>query len=333
MDKIDFVIIWVDGNDPQWINEKNKYSLRDDESTAVNRFRDWNNLQYWFRGVETFAPWVNKIHFVTYGHLPEWLDESHPKLNIVKHTDYIPSNCLPTFSSHPIELNLHRIEGLSEKFVYFNDDMFIIKNVEISDFFVDGLPCDGARMCLLPTVPRSLFHNILYNDICMLNSKFQKDEVIKANFLKYVNFRYGLKPSIRNLLFTLLDKKEFPSFLYDHLPAPYLKSTFIDVWDNFEEDLIKTSLNKFRNIEDINQYIFRYWQFASGNFKPIDMRKFGKGFSLPQDLVNVTRAIEQQQHKMICINDNDDNIDFEAAIKLINGSFDKILPRKSAYEK
>ena len=107
---IDFVIIWVDGNDKQWQAEKAKY----DGKTVTNansevRFRDWDNLQYWFRGVEKFAPWVNKIHFVTWGHLPKWLDTTNPKLNIVNHKDYIPSKYLPTFNSHTIELNLSLI--------------------------------------------------------------------------------------------------------------------------------------------------------------------------------------------------------------------------------
>ena len=54
------------------------------------RYRDWDNLQFWFRGVEKFAPWVNKIHFVTYGHLPKWLNVNNKKLNIVNHKDFMP---------------------------------------------------------------------------------------------------------------------------------------------------------------------------------------------------------------------------------------------------
>ena len=83
--------------------------------------------RWWFRAVEKFAPWVNKIHFVTYGHLPKWLNIDNPKLNIAKHSDFIPQKYLPTFSSFPIEVNLHRIKGLAERFVYFNDDMFLLK--------------------------------------------------------------------------------------------------------------------------------------------------------------------------------------------------------------
>ena len=124
---IDFVMIWVDGNDPEWQKEKAKYDER--VVTTANsevRYRDWDNLQYWFRAVEKFAPWVNKIHFVTWGHLPPWLDTSNPKLHVVNHKDFIPEEYLPTFSSHTIELNLHRIEGLAERFVYFNDDTFLM---------------------------------------------------------------------------------------------------------------------------------------------------------------------------------------------------------------
>jgi len=116
---IDFVMIWVDGNDPEWQKEKAKYdgSVVTTANSEV-RYRDWDNLQYWFRAVEKYAPWVNKIHFVTWGHIPKWLDTTNPKLNIVKHSDFIPEEYLPTFSSHTIELNLHRIEGLAEIFQF-----------------------------------------------------------------------------------------------------------------------------------------------------------------------------------------------------------------------
>ena len=126
---IDFVITWVDGNDPKWQEEKDKTLIAQGLGVHIDgrkeRYRDWDNLQYWFRGVEKYAPWVRKIHFVTWGHMPEWLNVDHPKLHIVKHEDFIPKEFLPTFNSHTIEWNFHRIEGLSEHFLYFNDDMFL----------------------------------------------------------------------------------------------------------------------------------------------------------------------------------------------------------------
>lgn len=133
-EKVDFVILWVDGNDPEWQASKAKYTADKGQDASANRYREWENLKYWFRGVEKFAPWVNNVYFVTCGHYPEWLNLEHPKLRFVRHEDFIPKECLPTFSSRPIDMNLHRIEELSEHFVYFNDDMFLIDKVEKTDF-------------------------------------------------------------------------------------------------------------------------------------------------------------------------------------------------------
>ena len=98
---MDFVLIWVDGGDAEWQKEKAKYSGTP-VGDAAARFRDWGLLKYWFRGVEKFAPWVDKVHFVTCGHTPEWLNLDHPKINFVKHSEYIPEKYLPTFNSHTI---------------------------------------------------------------------------------------------------------------------------------------------------------------------------------------------------------------------------------------
>ena len=94
--EIDFVITWVDGSDPAWLREKAAYGGQEinERTPSVDardvRYLDHGLLRYWFRGVEKFAPWVRKIHFVTWGHLPAWLDTGHPKLHIVRHEDYIP---------------------------------------------------------------------------------------------------------------------------------------------------------------------------------------------------------------------------------------------------
>jgi hypothetical protein len=66
--QIDFVITWIDMNDPKWQQEFALYSGKIDNTKneiSEARFRDYGFLKYWFRGVENFAPWVRKIHFVT----------------------------------------------------------------------------------------------------------------------------------------------------------------------------------------------------------------------------------------------------------------------------
>ena len=101
---IDIVILWVDGSDPTWLEEKRKYappSAKD--SNSVNRYRDWGLLPYWFRCIEKHAPWARKVHFVTWGHVPAFLNLNAPKLHVVKHRDFIPEEYLPTFSSIPLK--------------------------------------------------------------------------------------------------------------------------------------------------------------------------------------------------------------------------------------
>ena len=148
---IDFVIAWVDGSDTEWQKEKARFETGSTSGDRREiRFRDWDNLRYWFRAVEMYAPWVNRIHFVTWGHFPKWLNTEHPKLHIVKHEDFIPSEFLPTFNSHTIEWNFHRILGLSERFVYFNDDMFLLNQIRPENFFIGEKPVD--MLALQPDV-------------------------------------------------------------------------------------------------------------------------------------------------------------------------------------
>lgn len=116
---MDFVQLWVDSNDTEWQAEFKLYAAINNGDKRDVRYRDWENLKYWFRGIEKFAPWVERVHLVTCGHYPDWLNLNCPKLNFVRHSDFIPSSWLPTFNVNTIELNLHRIKGLAEDFVFF----------------------------------------------------------------------------------------------------------------------------------------------------------------------------------------------------------------------
>ena len=173
MSKIDFVIPWVDGSDPNWITEKNRY-IEEDGDKRNQRFRDWHLLKYWFRGVEKNAPWVNRIHFITWGHIPAWLNTNHERLSVVFHEDYIPHKYLPTFNANTIELNLHRIKNLCQKFVYFNDDIFIIKKIKQADFFFKERPCSMAGLGIPGGLEEKIYNNILLNNNRILNKHFMQ---------------------------------------------------------------------------------------------------------------------------------------------------------------
>ena len=331
---VDFVIAWVDGNDEEWQKEKTKYlpkrNLYGNDKSF--RYRDWDNLQYWFRAVEKFTPWVRKVHFVTYGHLPNWLNIDNPKLAVVKHTDYIPAKYLPTFSPRPIELNMHRIPDLAERFVYFNDDMFIIKPMPLTDFFSNGLPTDFCILSKLHSPTKGDFTAYAkINNLCLLNSNFDKKEQMAKFFWKWASPVYGVN-ALRNLVF--YGQHHFNGFANNHLTFSYLKETFEDVWLKEEETLDETCRNKFRSKVDVNQWLMRYWQLASGNFVPCPRHYKGEVFEVSGNVQKnsmLYEAIEHQKYRIVCINDNPD-LDFEGVRDRIKEAFEKILPEKSSFE-
>lgn len=340
MHDIDFVMIWVDGDDPEWKKEKEKYkpdrTLKIDD--GEERYRDWNNLKYWFRAVEKFAPWVRKVHFVTCGQLPDWINLSAPKLHFVKHSNYMPKEYLPTFSSHPIELNLHRIEGLSNQFVYFNDDMFLCRYVEPELFFKKGVPIHPAVLhAILPIddANSEIMSHIYLNMMTAVNRNFDAKASISKNRSKWFNPGYcGLKGLAMNLFNA--QHHGFVGFENEHLPVPILKCTMDEVWEKEYDLLHGTSLRKFRSSLDVSQYLFRYWDLAKGNFEAIYAGRLGKRFSLKEDCRKICGVITSQKYRMICLNDVNEPCDrnqFEKVKKQINEAFDFILPEKSSFEK
>ena len=323
---IDFVITWVDGDDPVWRQEYERYATKEDKSCNNNgaRYRDWGVLRYWFRTVELYAPWVRTIHLVTCGHFPDWLNVDNPRLNLVKHQDFIPKQYLPTFSANPIELNLHRIEGLSERFVFFNDDMMVVSPVKPSDFFVRGLPRDVA----VRNIPMLYqIGHINLNDINIINREFDFYSQFKKNIWKWLNYRYGIH-CLRSLVF--LPFKEFTGAKNCHVANAYLKSTFETVWNKYGDELDKTCHNRFRSISDVNQWLFKYWQIVSGSFYP-QWINYGTTYCI-NETKRLRADLTTHRKKLICLQDAEGMSDISRLKGEIINIFQQKFPEKSSFE-
>ena len=329
MEKIDYVVTWVDGNDPVWLEERSRYLPENDSSAGANiRFRDWGLMRYWFRGVEKFAPWVNNVYFVTWGHCPEWLNTEHQKLKIIRHEDYIPEECLPTFNSNVIELFMHRIPGLSEQFVLFNDDTFITNYVRESDFFQKGLPCETVILGqTFGLSPEEVFHRTIFNNIAIINKYFSKYTVMRKYWKKFFHIKYG-KELIRTVLLTPFS--HFSGFLDTHLPASHLKSTFEEVWEKEATLLLECGGHRFRCKDDVTHWVMKNWRTCQGRFVPRSI-SWGKSFYIGNN-PRMIDAIKKRKYKAICLNDSDPDLDFEKYQKELIEAFETILPEKSGFE-
>lgn len=333
---IDIVIMWVDGSDPQWLKEKAKY--RNDSFSvddAINRYRDWDNLQYIFRGIEQFMPWVNRVHLITWGHLPNWLNHENDKLNIVRHEDFIPNECLPVFNANPIEINLHRINNLSDKFILFNDDMFVVRKVSRSIFFSkDGLPREQVAPVTLNSLSTAdVMSHILLNNNAIMNQEYKPHRLSMQVWYKMFSPRNGLESLLRSLLLLPFSLRAVQSPDIPHMPSPFLKRTFVEVWSKYPESMMQTSRSKFRSITDVNQYLFKQWQIMSNSFKPLNIKKYSRYVSnFPQDLPRLASAFSNRRCKLLCINDNSVEGDFEVIKHEVNTYLNKRLPNKSSFE-
>ncbi|KAJ8007052.1 hypothetical protein DPEC_G00113570 [Dallia pectoralis] len=124
---------------------------KQDEDVSASRFEDNEELRYSLRSVEKHAPWVRHVFIVTNGQIPSWLNLDNPRVTVVTHQDIFQNlTHLPTFSSPAIETHIHRIPGLSQKFVYLNDDVMFGKDVWPDDFFSHS---KGQKVYLTWPVP------------------------------------------------------------------------------------------------------------------------------------------------------------------------------------
>jgi hypothetical protein len=222
---IDVVYTWVDGDDPEFGSQL-RHFLGAAEASGKNaflteRWRNHDELKYGLRSVASFAQWVNHIYIVTNGQIPKWF-AAHQKISIVTHDQILERKYLPTFNSHVIESALHRIPGLSEHYIYFNDDVMLLRPIEPNDLFTgNGLMYNFLSRERYPNGPAT-------------------DEDLPSvqgakNAMQLIHGQWGV----------WLDRR------YKHTFHPLLKSVAEENERRFERQFSEFRQNKFRSINDI----------------------------------------------------------------------------------
>lgn len=343
MDKIDFVQTWVDSNDPAWKARKEEAwqqlfpgekPVTKVEANDESRYREMNLFEYWFRGIEKFAPWVNRIFLITpSGQKPKWLNISHPKLVLINQEDYLPADYPPIFNSIPVEMHLHRIHELSEQFVLFNDDMFLIRPVAPEFFFKDGLPCLPADLTLCDYFGYNHWSMTCFNDYTVVNDHFNIYDSIWKNRSKWFDpIKIGVKTALKNFLCYKINRTLSVKG-YEHLPVAHLKSTFETGWSTCPMILDATSRQTFRANDQVNHLLFCAWNQASGHFHPEKPYTHGCHFNVSTDqLDTICTLIRNQAVPQICLNDSEHNDNPQKCFNSLKEALDVILPNRSSYE-
>ncbi|MBQ1619198.1 MAG: hypothetical protein II095_06690 [Bacteroidales bacterium] len=222
---VDAVVTYVDGSDPQWLKE---YAAAVGESLEPKRFRDWGLLRYLLRGISTYMPFVENVYLVVSGEgqVPSWLSS---EVKVVYHRDIIPEEFLPVFNSCAIEMFLHRIPGLAERFVYFNDDVIPLMPCSEEDFFRGD--------CLALDFRKGIFATNMYTRQVLNSSNMARKAL-------------GMRPSqawVRP----------------PHSCMPMLRSASAQAFDAVDGDIL-SRISALREPRNLNQYFFVDYLYYAG---------------------------------------------------------------------
>lgn len=269
---IDYVVPMVFHDDVKW-QEDFKAANREYNEADLGffvRFRSWGTEHLLIRCVRKYMPFVRNIYIILARESQKrpWMDEEG--VRIVYHRDIIPEKFLPTFNSLAIEMFLHRIDGLSERFLYGNDDMFPLSPLTEDDFFYGDVPCIVNIEKPLPE-RTNIFHRACLNGMNFVGREFG---------------RFFFNTIIRG----------------GHSITPMLKSTWEYLWHIGKED-IEASISPFRQSNNFIQWICPWWHYLSGNY--VNKAPKRVYVSTKNSIEDVVKAISSEDAGIVCINDNE----------------------------
>ncbi|MFC5212524.1 stealth family protein [Streptomyces coerulescens] len=235
---VDIVYTWVDGEEPRMRAKRARHQEHGiaeilDKETGASRYTSHDELKYSLRSLAMYADFVRHIYLVTDGQKPHWLDDSAPGITVVDHRDIFPEGVLPVFNSHAIETRLHHIPGLSEHYLYFNDDVFVGRRVTAEHFF------HGSGLMKIPVSPLKIGVGKPHAEETATNS---------AN------------KNVRRLLLEKFGRMTTNNFM--HTPLPQHRQTLQTLEELFREDIARTTASRFRSPQDLAMTAPLLYQYA-----------------------------------------------------------------------
>ncbi|MFJ1878414.1 stealth family protein [Streptomyces chartreusis] len=308
---VDAVYTWVDGDDPAMAAKRRAHQALSDNviaprETGASRYTDHDELKYALRSLEMYAGFVRHVYLVTDSQLPAWLDPDAEGLTVVDHREILPADALPVFNSHAIESRLHHIRGLSDHYLYFNDDVFINRPVRAEHFF------HGNGIARIPLSPLKLGVGAPHPLEPAPNSAGKNAREVIRRF-------HGTNITHKSL----------------HTPHPQLLSVMREMESLGIEELERTAYSRFRSTSDVApaSTLHHHWAIMSGRAVPADYRFRYVQLGTPDMRRRLARLAAGEDIDFFCLNDVDtDPAARPAAQAVIHDFLERKYPFPSRFE-
>lgn len=307
---VDVVYTWVDGSAPEWQRRRAEFGHGGYHAESANaaRYISRDELRYSLRALEQNAPWVRHIYLVTDRQRPEWLGLRSSRLTVVDHTEIFDDPAaLPTYNSHAIESQIHHIEGLSEHFLYFNDDMFLGRPVTPQDFFLSN---GMTRTFFSPSqVPRS---GLTLGDRPVDAAGKNNRQLILDNFGSAI---------IQKLR---------------HAPYALRRSVLYEMESEFSDAHYGTSHSRFRSSTDISipSSLYHYYAYFTGRAVPSNISFSYLDLAKPEISRRLGILLARRDRQAFCINDTVSNVsDVNRQTLMLRSFLDSYFPVPSSFER
>lgn len=308
---IDVVYTWVDSSDPEWRKKFEAYSGRTlrtefhEEASGEQRFRSRDELKYSLRSLSMYAPWVRHVYIVTDGQVPEFIDFDSDGITLVDHTEIAKApDALPVFNSSAIISWLHRVPGLSEHYIYMNDDVFIGRDVAPSRFFT---PSGLVRV--FPSKNRRPFGAVSPEDEPHINITRNIRALLEQEFGRSVS--HSVK----------------------HTPHAQLVSVQCEMEKRFPDAYDRTSRSRFRHHEDIApDQLFHYYAQLTGRAVVSGLRYAYVNIGDKRTRPELDRLLESRRREVFCLNDAPADASEAMADSTVRGFLEAYFPVPSKWE-
>jgi hypothetical protein len=283
---VDVVYTWVDGSDETLAAKRAAYRNEGKDLTApqiharetgASRYTSHDELKYSLRSLDMYAPFVRNIYVVTDGQCPDWLDTNKPGIRVVDHKEiFTDPSTLPVFNSHAIGTQLHHIPGLSGRYLYFNDDVFLGRLVTAEHFF------HGNGVAKIPFSPFQLGLGDPHPDEPAPNSAGK---------------------NVRRLLLDAHGR--FTVNKFKHTPHPQLREVMNEIEEQFAEDVARTSRSRFRSVTDIamGASLHHHHAYLTGRAVPGTYKLRYIDVARPDAAESMAELARTRSHDFFCLND------------------------------